>query len=113
PDVYDAPTVLALYQRAEAISPGRLLVGLGAPQRPRALGALAGYLDRLDAAEHPVPRERRILAAIGPRKLNMARERFAGAVPILVTPEYTSTARQRLGPDRVLAIGQFAVLDEN
>lgn len=98
---------------AEAISPGRLLVGLGAPQRPRALGALVGYLDRLDAADHPIPQERRILAAIGPRKLDMARERFAGAVPILVTPEYTSTARQRLGPDRVLAVGQFAVLDEN
>jgi probable F420-dependent oxidoreductase len=112
PDAYDAQAVLALYQRVEAISPGRLLVGLGAPQRPRALAALAGYLDELDAAHDPVPRGRRILAAIGPRKLDVARDRFAGAVPILVTPAYTAIARQRLGPDRVLAVGQFAVLDE-
>jgi probable F420-dependent oxidoreductase len=113
PDVYDAQAVLALYERAESASPGRLLVGLGAPQRPRALAALAEYVDQLDAAEHPIPQGRRILAAIGPRKLDVARDRFAGAVPILVTPAYTSTARQRLGPDRVLAVGQFSVLDEN
>ena len=37
PDVYDAQAVLALYQRVEAASPGRLLVGLGAPQRPAPL----------------------------------------------------------------------------
>ena len=79
----------------------------------RALAALAEYLDRFDAAEHPVPQGRRILAAIGPHKLDAARDRFAGAVPILVTPTYTSMARQRLGRDRVLAVGQFSVLDEN
>jgi hypothetical protein len=89
PDVYDARAVLALYERVESAAPGRLLVGLGAPQRPR------------------------ILAAIGPRKLDVARDRFAGAVPILVKPAYTSMARQRLRPDRVLAVGQFSVLDEN
>jgi probable F420-dependent oxidoreductase len=90
------------------------LVGLGAPQRPRALAALSEYLDKLDAAELPVPQERRILAAIGPRKLDIARDRLAGAVPILVTPTYTSSmARERLGPDRVLVVGQFSVLDEN
>jgi probable F420-dependent oxidoreductase len=79
PDVYDAQAVLALYQRVEAASPGRLLVGLGAPQRPRALAALSEYLDQLDAAEHPVPQERRILAAIGPRKLDIARDRLAAS----------------------------------
>jgi probable F420-dependent oxidoreductase len=113
PDVYDAPAVLSFYQRVETASPGRLLVGLGAPQRPRALGALSEYLDELDTAEHPIPQARRILAAIGPRKLDVARDRFAGAVPILVPPRYTSMARERLGPNRVLAAGQFSVLDEN
>jgi probable F420-dependent oxidoreductase len=113
PDVYDAPTVLALYQRAETIGPGRLLVGLGAPQRVRALAPLAGYLDELDTAEYPLPHWRRILAAVGPRKLDVARDRFAGAILMLVTPDYTAIARRRLGPDRVLAVGQFAVIDEN
>ena len=105
--------MLQFYQSVEASSPGRLLVGLGAPQRPRALAALDDYLDELDAAEDPAPQGRRILAAIGPRKLDMARDRFAGAVPIRVTPAYTATARERLGPDRVLAIGQCVVIDAN
>jgi alkanesulfonate monooxygenase SsuD/methylene tetrahydromethanopterin reductase-like flavin-dependent oxidoreductase (luciferase family) len=55
PDVYAAAAVLDLYTRLEATHPGRLLVGLGAPQRPRALDALGTYLDVLDTAEHPIP----------------------------------------------------------
>ena len=109
PDVYAAADVLELYSRAEATHPGRLLIGLGAPQRPAAIDALNTYLDELDA----IPQQRRILAAIGPRKLDLARERFGGAVPILVTPDYTTTARERLGPDRTLAVGLCAVLDED
>jgi probable F420-dependent oxidoreductase len=113
PDVYDSQAVLDLYHQVESDSPGRLLIGLGAPQRPHAIAALGQYLDELDAADHAIPQQRRILAAIGPHKLDFARDRFAGAVPILVTPTYTATARVRLGPNRILAVGQFAVLDEN
>jgi probable F420-dependent oxidoreductase len=113
PDVYDAREVLDLYQSMETTRPGRLLVGLGAPQVPHAISALHSYLDELTAAAHPVPRDRRMLAAIGPRKLDIARDQFAGAIPILVKPAYTATARERLGPNATLAVGQFAVLDEN
>jgi probable F420-dependent oxidoreductase len=113
PDVYGAHAVLDFYRQMESEIPGRFLVGLGAPQKPRAIAALGDYLDQLDAAESPVPQSRRILGAIGPRKLDIARERFAGAVPILVTPAYAAAARERLGPDRALAVGQFAVLDDN
>lgn len=113
PDVYKTYDVLDLYARMEASHPGRLLIGLGAPQAPRAIPALHNYIDALDFAAHPIPPERRILAAIGPRKLDIARDRFCGAVPILITPAYTEVARARLGPARMLAVGQFAVLDEN
>ena len=107
--VYSPDEVTQLYTRAEAAHPGRLLLGLGAPQQPAAIDALNTYLDLLDV----VPQRRRILAAIGPRKLDLARDRFAGAVPILVTPAYTATARKRLGPDRILAVGLFVVADED
>jgi probable F420-dependent oxidoreductase len=113
PDVYDATEVLDFYQAMETTVPGRLLVGLGAPQVPHAIPALRSYIDELTVGAHPVPPDRRILAAIGPRKLDIAREWFAGAVPILVTPAYAATARERLGPNSILAVGQFAVLDEN
>ncbi|HEX9832838.1 MAG TPA: TIGR03620 family F420-dependent LLM class oxidoreductase [Mycobacterium sp.] len=110
PDVYDAATVARFYERAEAAAPNRLLVGLGSPQRPRALAALRDYVDQLDPA---IPSERRILAAFGPNAIDIARDRFAGAMPMLITPEYTATARSRLGPDRTLSVGLYVVLDSD
>ncbi|MGK2887546.1 MAG: LLM class F420-dependent oxidoreductase, partial [Rhodococcus sp. (in: high G+C Gram-positive bacteria)] len=53
---------------------------------------------------------RTLLAALGPKKLEMARRRAAGAIALLVTPDYTSQARAILG-DAVLVISQFVVLD--
>src|SRR4051794_40506149 len=51
-------------------APGGVLVGLGGPQQqPRPLRALGHSLDLLAAADPPVPASRRILAALGPRKL--------------------------------------------
>ena len=109
--VYTPRAVTDLYADLEATHPGRLIVGLGGPQAPRPLRALNEFLDRLDTGEPPVPAHRRILAALGPRKLALARDRFAGAVPLLVTPAYTAHARQLLGSDSTLVINQMVVLD--
>ncbi|MEU3271323.1 TIGR03620 family F420-dependent LLM class oxidoreductase [Saccharomonospora sp. NPDC006951] len=111
PDVYDADAVAAAYARFEREHPGRFVAGLGSPQRARQLAPLGAYLDRLDAADPPVPRNRRILAALGPRKLALARDRGAGAVPLLVTPGYTAWARRILGPDATLVVYQLVVGD--
>jgi probable F420-dependent oxidoreductase len=111
PDVYPAAAVLQRYAQLQHGAPDRFLVGLGASQRPPALPALHAYLDELDAAPEPVPTDRRILAAMGPRKLAVARERCAGAITLLVTPASTAAARQELGPDRALVVDQFVVLD--
>ncbi len=73
--------------------------------------ALNDYLDRLDHAAPPVPAGRRILAALGPRKLELARDRSAGAVPLLVTPAYTTYARGILGEESTLIISQMIILD--
>lgn len=109
--VHTPEAVMGLYADLEATHPGRLVVGLGGPQAPRPLRALNEFLDRLDAGEPPVPAHRRILAALGPRKLALARDRSAGAVPLLVTPAYTAHARELLGPDATLVIDQMVVLD--
>ncbi|ASR34430.1 LLM class F420-dependent oxidoreductase [Prauserella marina] len=111
PDVYDADAVVTAYARFERDHPGRFLAGFGSPQRARQLALLGGYLDRLDAAEEPVPRRRRLLAALGPRKLALARDRGAGAVPLLVTPGYTAWARRILGEEATLVVYQLAVGD--
>jgi probable F420-dependent oxidoreductase len=111
PDVYDAASVTALFESVEAVAPGRLLVGLGSPHSERPLTALRRYVDQLDAAVDPIPPHRRILAAFGPRALDAARERFAGAMPALLVPNQVAAARDRLGPDRILSVGLYAVLD--
>ena len=93
--------------------PGRFVLGLGASHGPivgerygRPLSAMRAYLDALDAADPPPGPERRVLAALGPRMLELARDRAAGAHPYLVTPEHTRRARETLGGDRVLAVEQ-------
>lgn len=98
--------------------PGRFLLGLGVShhfltdgQYRQPLARMRGYLDALDAHEPPVPVSERALAALGPRMLELARDRTAGAHPYLVTPEHTRQAREILGPDRLLAAEQPVVLE--
>ena len=109
PDLYRADAVTRLYARAESIAPGRFMVGLGIAQEGRPVPRLMTYLDELDA----VPTHRRLLAALGPRALGIARERCAGAMPMLLTPEQVVAARAALGPDAILAVGLYAVLDSS
>jgi probable F420-dependent oxidoreductase len=43
--------------------------------------------------------------------LTLARNRTAGAVPVLLTPEYVAKARTILGPGKVLAVEQLVILE--
>jgi probable F420-dependent oxidoreductase len=106
-DHYEPGAVAELYARM----PGRFIVGLGGPQQPRPLRGLNDWLDRLDRADPPLPATARILAALGPRKLELAAGRAAGAIPLLVTPAYTAWARDLLGEQSTLVINQMVVLD--
>jgi probable F420-dependent oxidoreductase len=106
-DHYEPGAVADLYARA----PGRFIVGLGGPQQARPMAGLNDWLDRLDRAQPPVPAAARILAALGPRKLELAAARAAGAIALLVTPAYTAWARGILGEQPTLVINQMVVLD--
>lgn len=105
-DRFDADAVRELYEQAEASHPGRLVLGLGGAHGPKPLATLGAYLDRLDA----VPVGSRVLAALGNRMLELARDRTVGALPVLVTPDYTASARSVLG-DATLAVQQIVVLE--
>jgi probable F420-dependent oxidoreductase len=109
-DVYAPGEVSRLYADLQDRAPGRFIAGLGGPQVPRPLRPLHDYLDRLDQGEPPVPAGRRILAALGPRKLEIARDRTAGAVLLLVTPDYVRTARRILGTEATLVVSQLVAL---
>ncbi|HTU76001.1 MAG TPA: LLM class F420-dependent oxidoreductase [Trebonia sp.] len=110
-------TVAESFHRLEAKYPGRFIlgVGVGHPEATteyrKPYQALVDYLDELD--ESGVPAERRALAALGPRVLELARARTAGALPYLTTPDHTRGAREQIGPDALLVAEQKVVLDEN
>ena len=95
---------------------GRVMLGLGISHGPligdgygRPVATMRTYLDGLDA--QGVPAERRCLAALGPKMLDLSRDRSAGAHPYLTTPEHTAAARERLGPDALLAPEHGVILE--
>lgn len=98
--------------------PGRHVLGLGVGgSRPgiKPVTAMTAYLDELDALTPPNPAPQaplhRILAAYGPRMLELARDRSAGAHTYHVSVAHTAQARQILGPDAFLGV-EHAVLFE-
>jgi probable F420-dependent oxidoreductase len=101
----------------EARFPGRFLLGIGASHSAavsdysRPYSHMVAYLDALDALPTPVPVERRVLAALGNRMLELAAQRAAGAHPYFVPVEHTARARSILGPAPLLAPEVAVVLE--
>jgi probable F420-dependent oxidoreductase len=90
------------------------LIDAGNPGRYRKpLAATETFLDELDATPQPVPVQRRVLAALGPKMLQLSARRGAGAHPYLVTPEHTATARGVLGNGPLLLPEQTVILTGN
>jgi probable F420-dependent oxidoreductase len=108
-DRFPADEVSDLYKAMEQEHRGRFIVGLGGAHGTNPFETIGAYLDDLES----VPLTARVLAALGPRMLGLARERAGGALPVLVTPGYTAQARNRLGEDTTLAVEQLVVLDTN
>ena len=63
------------------------------------IDALTEYLDKLD--EYGVPKDRRVVAALGAESAEaVGATAAAGAHPYLTTPEHTAEARKLIGPER-------------
>jgi probable F420-dependent oxidoreductase len=107
------PAVADLEERFD----DRFLLGIGAshsmivPDYARPYSRMVEYLDGLDAAGSAVAPERRVLAALGPRMLELAKARAAGAHPYFVPVEHTAYAREVLGPGPLLATEVAVVLE--
>ncbi len=119
--MHSADETAEAHHRLTATYGDRFLVGIGVshavlidadePGRYRKpLAAMASFLDGLDAAPTPLNRSRRVLAALGPKMLDLARERSGGAHPYNVTPGHTASARQALGPSALLLPEQMVAL---
>jgi probable F420-dependent oxidoreductase len=104
--------------------PGRFILGVGVShphqaeragfEYGRPLQRMRDYLDQMDAAAkspfiaEPFPF---VLAALGPKMLELARDRADGAHPFLSPVEHTAKARQILGPDKLLIPHQAVLLE--
>ena len=109
-----AGPVAESFHRIDKAYPGRFLLGIGVghpeahQQYVKPIDALNAYLDTLD--EYGVPKNRRVVAALGPQVLKLSARRSAGAHPYLTTPEHTAQAREVMGPDAFLAPEHKVVL---
>jgi probable F420-dependent oxidoreductase len=103
----EAGPVAESFHRIDKAYPGRFLLGIGVGhpevghEYRKPIDALKEYLDKLD--EYGVPKNRRVVAALGPKVLKLSAERSAGAHPYLTTPEHTAEARKLIGPDAFIA----------
>jgi probable F420-dependent oxidoreductase len=109
-----AGPVAESFHRIEKAYPHRFLLGIGVghpeahTEYKKPYDALTEYLDKLD--EYGVPKDRRVVAALGPQVLKLSARRSAGAHPYLTSPEHTAQARELIGPDAFLAPEHKAVL---
>ena len=117
--MHTADETAAAHARLTAAHGDRFLMGIGvshqilidaqeAGRYQKPLSAMAAFLDGLDSAPVPVAPDHRVLAALGPKMLELARTRAAGCHPYNVTPDHTAQARQSLGPD-ALVLPEMAV----
>jgi probable F420-dependent oxidoreductase len=121
------PMTMAAGQKtlAEAF-PGRFLLGLGVSHGHLVAGVrkhdyskpysyMVQYLERMDKAlfmaKGPDDDGGRLLAALGPKMLELSATRANGSHPYFTTPEHTAIAREAMGADALLAPEQMVVLE--
>jgi probable F420-dependent oxidoreductase len=106
---------------------GRFILGLGVSHQPliermrghqytTPLKAMRDFLTAMDSAPmfayEGEQSYARVLAALGPKMLELAREKSDGVLPYLVTPEHTQQARIAVG-DKFVGVEQAVVLGQN
>jgi len=107
-------------------SGNRFLLGLGVSHKPLVEGVrgleygppvatMRKYLDAMAASPYQGPpmaeEPPTVIAALGPKMLELAREKCAGAHPYFSSPDHTAMAREILGPDRWLCVEQKVILE--
>ena len=125
----DPLSVAAAHQTLSEAYPERFILGLGVShatlvndvrglQYQRPLQAMRDYLIAMDQLADRYRAVRasttiRIIGALGPRMLHLAATNADGAHTYLVPPEHTASARQILGPGKLLVPEQAVILDSD
>jgi len=123
----DPVTAAAAQKTLSEAYPERFVLGLGVSHIPlveqlrgttyqKPVAKMSSYLDAIDKAPYgsvAPAKTYRVLAALGPKMLELAARRSDGAHTYNVTPEHTKSARQILGKDPLLCVEQAAVLESD
>jgi probable F420-dependent oxidoreductase len=122
----DAVAMAAGQKTLAEAYPNRFLLGLGVSHVPlveqfrghryeKPVAMMRTYLDAMDQAPYrsvpPPANPLRVLAALGPKMLQLSAKRANGAHPYNVNPEHTALAREILGPDPYLCPEQAIILE--
>jgi probable F420-dependent oxidoreductase len=97
------------------VSHGHLVAGIRKHDYSKPYSYMVDYLDKMDKslfmARGPENDPGRLLAALGPKMLELSATRANGAHPYFTVPDHTAVAREALGPDALLAPEQMVVLE--
>lgn len=122
----DAFAAAAAQKGLNEQSTGRFVLGLGVSHIPlveglrnlkygKPVATMRSYLEAMAASTYSAPPPSSmpgiILAALGPKMLELSRDLADGAHPYNVPPEHTQLAREILGPGKHLYVEQAAVLE--
>jgi len=122
----DPVSAAAAQQGLNEQSGGRFLLGLGVSHIPMVQGvrgheygkpvaSMRAYLQAMGKAPYqsvmPAEKPRTVLAALGPKMLELSAQLADGAHPYNVTPEHTREARAILGAGKLLCVEQAAILE--
>ncbi len=117
---------LAAHNALNEQSGGRFLLGLGVSHKPLVEGVrgldygppvatMRKYLEGMASAPYqglpPAETPKTVIAALGPKMLELARDATDGAHPYFVSPDHTAMAREILGPDKMLCVEQKIILE--
>ena len=107
-------------------SDNRFLLGLGVSHKPLVEGlrgltygppvaTMRDYLDKMAASPYtgPPPKDKppTVIAALGPKMLELASEKCDGAHPYFTSPSHTKMARDAMGPDSLLCVEQKVIFE--
>lgn len=122
----DATTMLGGQMGLNEQWGGRFLLGMGVSHPfivegmrggtyGKPLASMRAFLEAMRAIQYagPSPAEKpvTVIAALGPKMLELARDLADGAHPFATTPEHTAMARGILGPGKLLLVEQKVLLE--
>jgi probable F420-dependent oxidoreductase len=118
----DAQAMVAARNGLNEQSGGRFILGMGVSHAPlvddlrghaygKPAATMRAYLEAMGKATYGSPQASEpsitLLAALGPKMLELSRDMADGAHPYNVTPEFTAEARAILGPGKLLCVEQM------